>query len=195
MIGPTAAFLARHEIATCLTVIPFGMVLGSVFRQRTSAGISRHCVSFSCAGSALLLFASSGLTLRLFYAIRLVLCLVLFCAVHFMFSLKSEKLRDPKLTLAIVPAAAALALVSFWDSGLREYIGFVGRWLSTLAIACQAIVTKRTRRVTVFNGRVPVFVLIAIVHFAVGFEKAATLRRSETWTLWATSGVGIICAA
>jgi hypothetical protein len=143
----------------------------------------------------LLLFTSSSWKVRFFSVIRFVICVILLFAVRFKYSLKSEKFGDPKLTLVIVPVAAALSLISFWDSGIRAYLAFLGRWLSTLAIACQAIVTKRTRRITVFKGRVPIFVLIAIGHFLIGFEKATTVSRSEMWTLSATGCVGIICAA
>jgi hypothetical protein len=188
------AFLVRHDIPTYLTIIPFTMVLVSVFKLHTSAGVSRRCLTFSWTGSALLALGSRSSKLRLFYLFRSLVTLALFFAVRFKYSLKSERFGDHRATGWLAPLSIGLALLAFWDSDVRSFVVALGMWLSTFAVACQALVTRRTRRITVFGGRFPLFFAIAVGRGLAALQTAFAVSGAAMWTAWLTGATGVALA-
>jgi hypothetical protein len=77
-----------------------------------------------------------------------------------------------------------LAFLGFWDGGVRSYLLALGMWLSTFAIACQVLVTKRTQRLTVFGGRFPLFFAIAVGRGLSLLHTAFTVSGAAMWTAW-----------
>jgi hypothetical protein len=185
-------FLVRSDIPTYLTIVPFSMVLFSVLKLHTSAGVSRRCVTFTSFGSALISVSAANWKFRVFYFFRFVVAFFLFLVVRFKYSLKSERFGDPRSTFWFAPLSFVLALLALCDSGARSYLTALGMWLSTFAIACQVAVTKRTRRLTVFEGRFPLFFAIALGRGIAALWTAFEVSGAAMWTTWLTGVAAVV---
>jgi hypothetical protein len=181
-----SGLLASTALSAYLTLIPFAILLLNVLTLHTSAGVSRHFVGFSCAGSALLTFFSPGYSLIFAHFLRFGVTLVLFLAVRFKYPLKSGQFRDSVHTFAIAPLAIVLSIIAFYDRSLRAFLGYIGHWLSILAIACQILVTKKSRRITVFKTHFPFCVSLLFLTVYSSLVTSFRSDGSQMWTLWLT---------
>jgi hypothetical protein len=174
------------DFNACVTLIPFIILLTNVLGLHTSAGVSRHFVGFSCAGSALLTIASTRYSLIFVYIIRSIVTLILFLAVRFKYPLKSEQFRDAKHTVMIIPISVVLSLVAFYDRNLRAFLFYLGAWFAVFGIGCQVLVTKKSRRITVFKTHFPYCLGVLLPNVYGTLARAFLASGSEMWMLWLT---------
>jgi hypothetical protein len=85
--------------------------------------------------------------------------------------------------------------VVFWDGGMSDYIDVFGGWLGVLGIGCQVMVTKESRRISIFGGYYPMCFALILIHGAVvchrAFQEGLVFAM---WTRWLHGVTEIVLA-
>lgn len=176
--------LTRYNLDMLCFVFPFIVFLANVLRLRTSAGISQRFVAFSATGAALLFITSRSWSVLAVYFLQFLVSVLLFFAVRFKYHLTGERFRDPRASALVLPVAIVMSLPAFWDAGLRQFVAYLGGWLEVLALVCQVVVTKRSRRVTMMNGYLAFIVVPLLLRSITMMRRAFVESGSQMWMHW-----------
>lgn len=172
--------------------VSFVYILSNVLTLRTSAGISQRFCGFSVGASALLFISSRKWILFLIYLVEFVATLALFCSVRFKYYLKGDRFRDEKMSGLIVPVAIVCSLIGLKDKNMKYVLRYMGLWFQSLAIGCQVLVTKKSKRVTVFKGAAILCFVPFVFRIICLFRRAFTTHGSEMWTYWLNAIISLL---
>lgn len=167
-----------------LDIFPFIVMLSNVWKIHSSAGISRNFVGLSCISAAIFLVTSKNIKGCVSSFLKFFLTLILYFSIKFKFTLKSEKFRDTKWSLSIIPISIILSLFTFFDDNFKTFITNIGFWMNSLSIACQVMITKQSRRINLLYGYFPIYFICKFCYVYLLFIDAFKTTGTEMWFSW-----------
>ncbi|KAK8842735.1 hypothetical protein M9Y10_025598 [Tritrichomonas musculus] len=167
-----------------LDVFPFIVMLSNVWKIHSSAGISRNFVGLSCISAAIFLITSKNIKGCISSFLKFFLTLLLYFSIKFKYPLKSEKFRDTKWSLLIIPISIFLSLFTFIDDNFKTFIINIGFWLNSLSIACQVLIIKQSRRINLLYGYFPIYFICKFCYVYLLFNQAFRTTGTEMWFNW-----------